>query len=732
MECFIVEKGVERKVELEDILPLLDDRTIQTILRDAEKSNIDLSFVLGYMPDETKNLVCRNLLSRNRGKIKKNVKNAESAYKKDSGYFENERTKLISLIGENKNSSYFFPDYLFWKETKSKERKGEWPDDSIKHLINEIEEACGSGGLCLTTIGMPKDDVQKAFEAFKDRKNELQKIRDLSIYANDIPAAAVLFEAGGLEKLRISDGFDDEFTGTWPSFMENCGTLTSVELNIRERLTEFPLWIRNAVSLQSLSIYSNLTSIPDWVGGMQSLREIYLHKNLKIIPDSIGNLTNLYKLLILDSDVEKLPDSVGNLLLLKELLLWGNKNLTSLPAVIGNLKNLTKFELLDSNIKTLPDWIGNLQNLAELSLAGSEIEKLPECIGNLGNLTVLSLENCKNIKCLPDSIGRLKNMANLNLCGSAIEKLPDTTADCASLECINVCNTSISSFPDFGTLTEKIKIKQTIEVLPNKHSISRLSFCNHYYTLVETILRFSEKVRAEGLLAIVDELETVSAGFLKTGLRLMMDGIDAAVIRHLLTLQIKREHHYYIKKLMKIAMEGILSAQNGENSIETSLKLASLADIKNDPFAAACEKCLADDDSDAFCNFDFKAQIQPEGEREEIRFIRRVLEIKGIYRREGWLEVEKHLDNDGISAGDVFEYGLLMAVDNRDYEDIDKHLTMLTELETDPVCKNFALAKKDAVRMFCEGLNIRIILLTLLAYFDEDVEEAFTSEMDEL
>jgi Leucine-rich repeat (LRR) protein len=729
MECFIVEKGVERKAELEDILPLLDDRTIQTILRDAEKSDIDLSFVLGNMPDEMKNLVCRNLLSRNRGRIERNIKQAESTYKKNSGYFKNERAKLFSLIGENIKWNYFFPDCLFWKDTKSKEKKGEWPDDSIKHLINEIESACSSGELWPLIYEMPEENVRKAFETFKDRRNELQKIRTLRIGANYIPAAVLLFEAGGLKELDIYG----KFTGTWPSFMENCGALTSISLNICEGLTELPSWIRNAVSLQSLSISSHITSIPDWIGDMQSLEGLYIsEENLKTIPDSIGNLTNLSTLYICLTDIEKLPDSIGNLLSLKDLLLRGNENLTSLSG-IENLKNLNKFELLDSRIKTLPDWIGNLHNLAELSLARSDIEKLPECIGNLGNLTALSLKNCKNIKCLPDSIGRLKNLADLNLYGSAIEKLPDTTADCASLECINVCNTSISSFPDFGSLTDKIRIKQTIEeVLPKKRGISRLSYCNYYYTLVETILRFSEEARAAGLLELENELETISAGFLKTGLRLMVDGTDAAIIRHLLTLLIKREHHYYIKKLMKIAMEGILCILNGDDPLKIGLKLASLSGIKNDPFSNACEKCLADGDSDAFYKFNFKAQIRSEREREEIRFIRRVLELSEISRREGWLEVEKYLDNEGISAGDVFEYGLLMAVDNRDYEDIDKHLTLLITRETDPVCKNFALAKKDAVRMICEGCSTRIILLTLLAYFDEDVEKSFTSEIDEL
>jgi hypothetical protein len=55
MECFINEKGLERKAKLEDILPLLGI-SLQFILRDT--FNYDyLPYAIAHLPDEMKNLV---------------------------------------------------------------------------------------------------------------------------------------------------------------------------------------------------------------------------------------------------------------------------------------------------------------------------------------------------------------------------------------------------------------------------------------------------------------------------------------------------------------------------------------------------------------------------------------------------------------------------------------------------------------------------------------------------
>ncbi|GBU26538.1 hypothetical protein R84B8_00048 [Treponema sp. R8-4-B8] len=686
MECFIIENGVERKAGLEDILPLLDDRLIQKILREAYEPKYlpyTLPYVLAYMPEKIKNIVYRNLSLRINSKIKERVKKIESDHEEVYGYFENGNTELISFIGKY-IMKYGSPDRLVWKQSDPKEKTQANPTEE---LIKKIENARSSKKLFLPsykTKEMSKEDMENAFAAFHDRKNELQEIREFTIGAEMLPAAALIFENETLDTLRI----DGKFTGTWPEFMKNCGTLTSIKLDVYEGLTEFPAWIRNAVSLRKLYIsgsFSKITSIPDWIGDLQSLTEISIdNRDFITLPDSIGNLINLTKLTIKDSAIEKLPDSIGN-----------------------------------------------LHNLTQLSLPGSEIETLPDSIGNMEKLTELHLENCKNLKRLPNSIGKLKNLVKLILYSSTIEILPDTLANCTSLEYVDICDTCFTSLPNFiysvKTLKQSIKIlNQPINPLPIKRSISYLSFCNYYYTLIETIFRFREKARREGLLALENELEDLSKGFFKTGIRLVVYGTDAAVVRELLTLKIEREHDHYIKTLKKIAMEGIISIQDEDDLPQIGIRLASMVDIKNNPLDAACAKYLAGD-LKAFDDINFKASLQPEQEREEKRFIRRALQINEMIRRDGWLEVEKHLDNDGIAAKDVFEYGLQMLVDNWDLNDIDKYLNPLTDRETDPARKNLALAKKHAIRILHEGNNLWIFLF-MLAYFDDEFEQECLSE----
>jgi flagellar motor component MotA len=707
MECFIVKDGEEKKAELEDILPLFSDMRIQRIFRDTYRSNISLPFVLAYMSDEMKSLVYRNLLLRIRGRIEKDVKNAEAMYKRDDIFIKDAKARLISFILKNKKWLYGCSERFVWKKAKPKEKiQAVEPPNPVEDLVKKIEEAFHFEFLDLSVwYKITKNDVQNAFAKFQDRKDELQKIRSLTIHLAMLPATTLLFEAGGIEKLAILGVFD----GTWPGFLEKYQALKSIFLNVWEGLTEFPLWIRNAVSLRHLHInVTESASIPDVIGDMQSLTEFvidgYNNEKLKTFPDSIGNLRNLAKIVISNTVLEKLPDTVGDISSLKELILGNNANLASLPDSIGNLKNLEKFTLFSSPMKILPD-----------------------CIGNLENLTELSLENIENLKCLPDSIGRLKNLVTLNLYGSAIEKLPDTIANCSSLEFVDIRNTNISLIPDFVFSIKNLK--RSIEVIPKKHISSYSSFCNWYYTLVETIIRLAKIARPEsyllyeeeleeGLLSFHDELDNFSDGFFKEGIELVVHRTDWKTIQQSLAPKIESEHDHYKKKLMEIALEGILCIGRHDTASDTCIRLAAMVDIKNNPLDTACAKYLGGD-NEAFDNIDFKSAMQPEEDREEIKFIERAFSLMGILRREGILGLEKRLFTDGIKERDVFEYGLSLLVYGWSFYDNEKILAMLIAHETDPARKNLALAKRAAVRMFYRNYDPGMVKSKLLAFFED-------------
>ena len=51
--------------------------------------------------------------------------------------------------------------------------------------------------------------------------------------------------------------------------------------------------------------------------------------------------------------------------------------------------------------------------------------------------------------------------------------------------------------------------------------------------IIQKLVAFSEKARREGLLALEDELEDLEDEFMKKGLRLVVDGTDATIIRDL-------------------------------------------------------------------------------------------------------------------------------------------------------------------------------------------------------
>jgi len=60
MECFIIEKGAERKAELEDILPVMLNRNLQYIFRDAYRYAY-MPYAIAHLPDEIKKFIYNKL-----------------------------------------------------------------------------------------------------------------------------------------------------------------------------------------------------------------------------------------------------------------------------------------------------------------------------------------------------------------------------------------------------------------------------------------------------------------------------------------------------------------------------------------------------------------------------------------------------------------------------------------------------------------------------------------------
>jgi Leucine-rich repeat (LRR) protein len=414
----------------------------------------------------------------------------------------------------------------------SGEFDGTWPEfmencENITSIILEVNNVAEFPSWIRNAVSLRTLYISNLPENIyiPDWIGDLQSLTEFTIYSKNLKTLP-----DGLGKFKNLTKLTVDFASIerMPDSIGNLSSLKDLYLYGNQALTSLPDSIGNLTNLNKLTIDTSfIEKLPESFGNLSSLKELTLESNEKLtsLPDSICNLTNLTHLIIQHSAIEKLPESFGNLSSLKKLRLVGNNKLTSLPDSIGNLKDLTDFFLLDSNVKVIPDSIGNLQNLTELSLDGSKIKKLP------------------------DSIGNLKNLSSLVLSNTAIEILPDTLANCSSLEYVDICHTAITTFPNF--ITSIKTLKQSRKVMPEKRCISYLAFCNYYYTLVETIFRFSEKARNEGILALEEELEEMSDDIFKTGIRLLVDGIDRTIIREFFTLKIEREHDYYIKNLWK-------------------------------------------------------------------------------------------------------------------------------------------------------------------------------------
>ncbi|MDR1837838.1 MAG: MotA/TolQ/ExbB proton channel family protein, partial [Treponema sp.] len=77
--------------------------------------------------------------------------------------------------------------------------------------------------------------------------------------------------------------------------------------------------------------------------------------------------------------------------------------------------------------------------------------------------------------------------------------------------------------------------------------------------IIQKMISFSEKARREGLLALEDELEDLDDEFMKKGLRLVVDGTDAAIIRDLMELELSQMQGRHATKIKGLSMWSALS-----------------------------------------------------------------------------------------------------------------------------------------------------------------------------
>jgi chemotaxis protein MotA len=77
--------------------------------------------------------------------------------------------------------------------------------------------------------------------------------------------------------------------------------------------------------------------------------------------------------------------------------------------------------------------------------------------------------------------------------------------------------------------------------------------------IISKLMSMSEKARREGLLALEEELEDLDDEFMKKGLRLVVDGTDAEIIRALLETELSQIQERHAGKIAVVNMWGTLA-----------------------------------------------------------------------------------------------------------------------------------------------------------------------------
>ena len=201
-----------KKIFTFDDIVNIEDRSLQKILYEIDDS--ELAKALVSAGTEVLNKVLSNVSKRRAARIKRYI---EGGHGGDKSSQKETRRKIISIIqyfddiGDLVTSGNFcFPD-----------------DSEVKSLVEHIEEACDSGKLYLNYYGIDKiseEYVREAFAAFKNRHDELSRIKSFYVKGYLLSSVAPLIEKGNIEELCIKD------------------------------LTELPAWICNVNSVRRLSI----------------------------------------------------------------------------------------------------------------------------------------------------------------------------------------------------------------------------------------------------------------------------------------------------------------------------------------------------------------------------------------------------------------------------------------------------------------------------------------------
>jgi len=109
--------------------------------------------------------------------------------------------------------------------------------------------------------------------------------------------------------------------------------------------------------------------------------------------------------------------------------------------------------------------------------------------------------------------------------------------------------------------------------------------------IITKLMAMSEKARREGLLALEEELEDLDDEFMKKGMRLVVDGTDAEIIRALMENELNQMQDRHVAKIGIINMWGALAPAVG--MMGTVIGLIGMLRNLDDPAALGPNMAIA-------------------------------------------------------------------------------------------------------------------------------------------
>ncbi|MCL2233222.1 MAG: hypothetical protein FWB99_09115 [Treponema sp.] len=239
------------------------------------------------------------------------------------------------------------------------------------------------------------------------------------------------------------------------------------------------------------------------------------------------------------------------------------------------------------------------------------------------------------------------------------------------------------------------------------------------------LLDFGEKARTEGFSALEEELEDIDSGFLKDGLRLVLDGTDGDIIYRILSNRIAQEADRDARRLKTIQKEAVLSIAAGDNhSILLHLLISHLDNFELEALRKAHPE-IFEGVSEKFPCGGLEA---PDEEitgfvKRLARIVRRACEFSDKARAEGLPALKELIDESKAERRDILEYGCQFAADVSEFP-VDWLLSNLIAHNCDDETRRLKLIQKEAVLGIQAGENTRVLLHSLLSHIDNSELDA--------